>query len=365
MRNLLLVSLLLASASVNAYPGVWAENPEEDFHAHPLVEISGSGRNFARARVRKLLREASRRESGLLRAEISSGPRAGEYIYVSVFYTPQVEPLRENENIVISFQDGAGEDAVFESRDRLGSLALLLIIFIILVASVGGKRSLYSIAALGAGIAVCWVVLGRIFEFGRNPLYDMGLAVSFVVMITTLAIGGVSSKSFSAAIGSFAGLGVGAFTGWVFFYGAGVTGFHFEEVQLLHYATGYGSGFFIDFMTGLLLLGAAGVIMDSAVSVASSMYEIKKNNPGITRVALRDEGVSIGRDVTLTMASTLAVAYLGGALPLMLAGSLHLSSVTQLVNLPSFHLGLYSVLLGSTAFAVSARVTAWVGAKII
>ena len=54
--------------------------------------------------------------------------------------------------------------------------------------------------------------------------------------------------------------------------------------------------------------------MDVAMSITSSIFEIKKNNPKISRKKLFKSGMNIGKDVMGTMSNTLILAFVGSSL---------------------------------------------------
>ncbi len=57
-----------------------------------------------------------------------------------------------------------------------------------------------------------------------------------------------------------------------------------------------------------------GAVMDVAMSISSSVNELKTVNPGMGFSALFKSGMRIGRDAVGTMTNTLILAFTGGAL---------------------------------------------------
>lgn len=52
--------------------------------------------------------------------------------------------------------------------------------------------------------------------------------------------------------------------------------------------------------------------MDVAMSVSTSLHEIKEQRPDITAKEIFKSGINIGRDMIGTMSNTLILAYAGG-----------------------------------------------------
>lgn len=60
-----------------------------------------------------------------------------------------------------------------------------------------------------------------------------------------------------------------------------------------------------------ITIGAVGAIMDVAMDLSSSLYELSEQVPDMTFGKLCKSGFSIGRDIMGTMANTLVLAYIG------------------------------------------------------
>ena len=85
-------------------------------------------------------------------------------------------------------------------------------------------------------------------------------------------------------------------------------------------------------LTGLLTAGiiisALGAVMDVAMSISSSLEEVRTADPSMTSRRLFGSGMNIGRDMVGTMTNTLILAFLG-------------SSFTLIIYLYSLDLGFY------------------------
>jgi len=67
-----------------------------------------------------------------------------------------------------------------------------------------------------------------------------------------------------------------------------------------------------------MIVSCLGAVMDVAISIASSIQEIKIANPNYSVQHLFKSGMNVGRDIMGTMTNTLVLAYTGMALPLLL-----------------------------------------------
>jgi len=68
------------------------------------------------------------------------------------------------------------------------------------------------------------------------------------------------------------------------------------------------------------------------MSIASTMKELRENNPGMPRGKIVKAGMSVGRDIMGTMATTLILAYISGAICLVLGYMANNSTFVDIVN---------------------------------
>ena len=115
-----------------------------------------------------------------------------------------------------------------------------------------------------------------------------------------------------------------------------------------------------------IVLGALGAVMDVAVSIASAQCEMKNLAPKTSFKVLVASGLAVGRDVMGTMANTLVLAYIGGALPLMLLlfSQPNLSFV-HVANLDMIATEIVRSLIGSIGLLFAIPITAYATAFLV
>jgi uncharacterized membrane protein len=122
-----------------------------------------------------------------------------------------------------------------------------------------------------------------------------------------------------------------------------------------------------EFYSGLLaagmLIGALGVIMDVAVSIASAAWEVAETDKTLSRSELYRRGMNVGRDIMGTMTNTLILAYAGSALPLLLLMA-QVPSV-KLINLDLVATEIASALTGSLGLVCTIPLTAFASAYLM
>ena len=93
------------------------------------------------------------------------------------------------------------------------------------------------------------------------------------------------------------------------------------------------------------------------MSIASALDEIKQQNPTITGKELFKSGMNIGGDVIGTMTNTLILAYVGGALNLILLFMACNMSIVEIVNKETIASDLISAISGSMGVIYTIPIT--------
>ena len=142
---------------------------------------------------------------------------------------------------------------------------------------------------------------------------------------------------------------------------AHLTGFSGENSMYLYSA--HPELDFIGIAISAMVLATLGAVMDVAMSISSTINEIHITDSSKTVRELFISGMNVGRDIIGTMANTLILVYLGGALPLLLlAGNIDLQ---KFVNLNQVVTEVASALIGSISIVICVPFTAIVASVLI
>jgi len=114
-----------------------------------------------------------------------------------------------------------------------------------------------------------------------------------------------------------------------------------------------------------VLVAAIGAIMDSCMSVASAMEEVKAAKPEISAKNLFKAGFNVSRDVMGTMSSTLILAFVGGSLAMMIFMYTTDVSFNQLMNNDMITMEIIMGVSGSFGIVLAAPITALICAKLL
>ncbi|MBM3231557.1 YibE/F family protein [Candidatus Peregrinibacteria bacterium] len=282
---------------------------------------------FATAKVIRILIEVDddafgfQRKVQQVRLRLTSGPDAGTEFSTENGILNDREDMRmsEGETIVVRKlikSDGSVEYLTAE-KYRLPTVIWIGVFFLILTVLFGGWMGLTSIGGLVVSILILALYVVPGIASGGNPM-TISLIGSFGIACTSLYLAhGFSKRTSVALLSTLTTLGIAATLSIVFVHLAKLFGMGTEESMYLQ------SGVLQNVnLRGLLLggiiIGCLGVLDDVTTAQTAAIDEIRKANPSLTPTQLWKAGLSVGREHIASLINTLALAYAGASLPLLL-----------------------------------------------
>ena len=188
-----------------------------------------------------------------------------------------------------------------------------------LVVAVAGRKGVLSVLGLLVATGVLAFFMIPALLAGSHPL-AVTLVGSMAMMLAAVYVAhGVSIRTTTALLGTVAGIVLTVLLALWGTDAAHLTGDVDETARLLASRT------HIDLQTLLtcgMVIAGLGVLNDVTITQASSVWELHAANPLLSRTRLFTGGMRIGRDHIASTVYTLAFAYAGTALPLILAAAL-------------------------------------------
>ncbi len=234
-------------------------------------------------------------------------------------------------------------------------------IFFVMLLLIGHKKGLTSIISIVSTVALIFFMLMPMILSGFCPIASSVLVGILSTVITIYLVGGFNSKSSSAIIGTATSLIFAGGLSMIAIYFAHLTGFAGEEPMFLYTARPDLS--FTGILSASMVIAALGALMDTSVSIASTINEIYETDKTLSIKQLFKSGMNVGRDIIGTMSNTLILVYLGSALPLVLLSSN--IDMNKFFNLNQVATEILSALTGSIAILVCVPITAIVAAYLI
>ncbi len=234
-------------------------------------------------------------------------------------------------------------------------------VFFILLLLIGKKKGLTSIISIITTIALIFFMLLPMILNGFCPIASAVLTGIISTVITIYLVGGLNSKSSSAIIGTSISLIFAGALSMLAIYFAHLTGFAGEETMFLYTARPDLS--FTGILSASMIISALGALMDTAVSIASTVNEIFETDKTLSVKQLFKSGMNVGRDIIGTMSNTLILVYLGSSLTLVLLSSN--IDMNKFFNLNQVATEILSALTGSIAILFCVPITAIIAAYLI
>lgn len=234
-------------------------------------------------------------------------------------------------------------------------------IFCILLLIIGRKKGLTSIISILSTLVLIFFMLMPMILNGFCPIASAVLTGIISTVITIYLVGGFNSKSSAAIIGTSISLVFAGALSMLAIYFAHLTGFAGEENMFLYTARPDLS--FTGILSASMIIAALGALMDTAVSIASTVNEIYETDKTLSVKQLFKSGMNVGRDIIGTMSNTLILVYLGSSLPLVLLSSN--IDMNKFFNLNQVATEILSAITGSIAILVCVPATAIIAAILI
>lgn len=195
-------------------------------------------------------------------------------------------------------------------RDRY--LAIVIIIFATTLILVGKKQGFYSVISLVVNAALLSFALDFYIHYSSISLVLIcGVTSILFIAISLVLTNGRNEKTYAAIVATFIGTLVSLLITYLVIFGTGGKGLHYEEMQFLS------RPYEMIFMASLFV-GSLGAVMDIAMTMSASIFEIHEKNQDVSIAALRKSGMAIGKDVMGTMTSILFFVYISGSLPMLI-----------------------------------------------
>ena len=271
----------------------------------------------------------------VFRAEITQGQKRGRIVTASQslgdFSLAAVREVQSGDRVLLFYSEGINE-WFFDGHLRTNRLLLLASIFTLCILLFGGKKGFNTLLSLAFTCAAVFGVFIPAILSGAN-IYIMALLVcAYVITMTLLLVVGFNKKALAAAIGCAGGLAVTGIIALIMDSALYLTGVVDEHSRFLTALPGGVSINLRAIIFAGIIIGAMGAIMDVALSIASSLWEIKEKARFITFETLYRSGISIGRDIMGSMANTLVLAYIGTSLSVILLITVFSGSLFSLLN---------------------------------
>ncbi len=255
----------------------------------------------------------------------------------------------------------------FIDFQRQGPILFLAIVFALLVLVLGRRSGVLSLLGLAIGLLLVTQFVIPSIVAGNSP-FAVGLVGSFAVLFATIVLTyGLGPKSLAALLGTAASLLLTALLALIFVHKAHLTGTSTDEATLLQSVLQTrAGGFSLQGLTlAAIVIAALGVLNDVTVSQASTVIELQRANPAQRARELFSGAMRVGRDHLGATVNTLAFAYAGAALPLLLLFYTQDTSLGTTISREAVATEIVAMLVGSIGLVTAVPLTTSLAALLV
>ncbi len=222
--------------------------------------------------------------------------------------------IREAQDVVLykESSDETGNTYYIVDIDKRDSILLLIGIFMTLTILIARFKGVKALVSLVIVIFIIYNVFLPSIANGYSPILISTLCALLCSIITIFLTTGFSQKGVVAILGAVAGVVIAGSMSMYFSYKMAMTGF--VSVEALNYSTLLQGIKVREIISGGVILGSMGAVMDISMSISSALTELKSVASNITKKEIFDSGMRIGADIIGTMVNTLILAYIGSGI---------------------------------------------------
>ncbi len=280
----------------------------------------------------------------------------------------------ENDHFVVESGDTVyvkkrtdSEGMVYYTLDepvRLPVLIILVFVFIGLSVWVGGKQGVKGLLTLFGSMFLLFLFLVPSIVKGYSPVLISLSVASCIIVLGSYITHGFNRTTTTAVLGMLATvLGAGVAT-YISMYAMSLTGLYSEDVVYLIFNT-QGSLDVKGLLFAGIMIGLLGILYDVAIGQSIAIEELMRADKTMTSEKLIQRGMRIGREHIGALVDTLALAYVGASLPLLLLFATSDAPVLYILNREDISTELVRILIGSASIIVAVPVTTWIAVYVL
>lgn len=368
MKKCLLL-LLVSFCALFALP-VFAQGlPEEDVPLAPLVVTN----EYRIGAVRQILEDTVLDIEGFIQpyqrvvVEITQGNDAGhtfEYDYQLPVRHTDNQKLEVGERVAVVKVTREGESEYYVAEKyRLPSVIWIFAAFFLLAIIFGGWKGLTSTLGLMCSLVIITSFIIPQIVAGRNPVVISLVGGLMILLLSLYLAHGFNKRTTVALAGTMITLVLASLLSMVVVSVANLFGLGSEESLSLLQGQLQNINMRGLYLGGIII-GALGVLDDITTAQSATVDEIHRANPALTRGELFRRGTSVGREHIASLVNTLALAYVGASLPLLLIFTQTDFPLWVIFNSEFVVEEIMRTLVGSITLILAVPITTWLAALV-
>ncbi len=248
------------------------------------------------------------------------------------------------------------EYVTFSAHERRPVLAFMAVLFIGLLLFISRWQGVRALVSLGVSIAAILFLLVPALLAGYNPaLTTLGIA-AVIMAFALFGTHGFNARSVISYVGTMSAVLITCVISYISVRTMHLTGFSDDASVYLNFATN-GSLDLASLLLGGIIIGILGVLDDVAVTQTSVVTQLKAANPAFGFTELYNRALVVGRDHIGSIVNTLALAYVGVSLPLILLYAKTGTDIAAIFNQEVVAAELTRIIVGSIGLIIAVPAT--------
>lgn len=301
-------------------------------------------------------------ETQTITVEVLDGPDKGLVVEFQNDFT-QVE---KGDVVYVRHSVGGFENEMWSVSDpyRLDVLIIIGIAFLVLLFLFGGLQGVRGLASLlGSLVLIFYLLIPGIYS-GYSPiLISIGVA-SLIIVLGSYVTHGFNRTTTVAMLGMIGTIIVTGAATYIAIHAAQLSGFTSEENAYLNFNTD-GRIDQLGLLFGGIMIGLLGVLYDIAIGQAIAAEELIRAGAEYTKREVFARVMRIGREHIGALVNTLAIAYVGASLPLLLLLNSASTSIAYILNSEIFATEIIRILMGSIGLLLAVPITTFLAAQML
>ncbi len=336
-------------------PGVSAQEAYEELQAIVKAEVIA----IENERIEKIYGTDASTTVQTVRAVIKAGVEVDE----EVTFENDMVMLAAGDEIYLSHVRDIDGREIYLLKDvnRQSGLLWLAVLFVGLLLVFARGQGLRALFSLGLSIAaILWLLVPALLA-GYDPVLASLLISGVILAVVLFGTHGFNALSTTAFLGTFLAVIFTSIVAWIFVGGMRLNGFGSDASVYLNFATN-GSLDFAGLLLGSIIIGILGVLDDVAITQASVVQQLKSANQNFKVLDLYYRGLKVGRDHVGSLINTLALAYVGASLPLVLLFSTSEAPLLFTLNQEVVASEIARIIVGSVGLILAVPFTTFIAA---
>ena len=363
------VLTVLTGNLVDVLPTAWAETAEVlsidpvdvsvPVHQELQETVKAVVREVVSAEERDIMGTNTSTTVQTLRVEILDGQKAGEVVTF------------DNDLVILSVGDtifvnrlqsiDGSEYYMFKDVERRPQLLYLTLVMVSLVLLFAGWQGARALLSLGISIGAIIFLLVPALLAGYSPALSSLVIAGLILLVSFYLTHGLRPHVTIALVGTFGAVLVTCLLSAFSVSWLTLTGFSTDAAVYLNFSTG-GQLDIAGLLLGSIIIGLLGVLDDVSITQASVVQELRGANQALGARELYRRAIRVGRDHVGSLVNTLALAYVGAALPLVLLFARSDASFLTSINQEVIAVEIVRIVIGSIGLVLAVPFTTAIAA---